>query len=585
MDPKASSHFEKELPPIRRGLNQRLIQCGGAEEIFFEFTGMKEFSMDALALYSPFWIPNEWLVHPTALLARWGDEGRTPGVAVATAFQKSYLEGQGWKNVRAIGLPFLYLPKLERKAENGSLLVVVPDFLVNDAGFENEIAHWIEWKTKHPVLTLFGKFENFPREVRERIQGCGIQMVEDGGWGDRNYWKRAQVLISSHDILALPYLSTLAVAGAYWGARIAVNPISSNERGEEWKQDSLLQRPYAVTRKIWEMSAFSKVREKNPTLFCFPDQAQTQHQWGREESGSADHKNPWQILDVMGWSSIQQKSRRQKEKRERLWWRIPQRIRIRIENWRNPELRESRKEIRRLELLPRYQPGWTTVRGTPVHYVDALTFLPMRKSIFEDEIYRYVSLEEKPKIIDGGANIGLAILYWKRLYPHAEIEAFEPDPSVFQVLQENIKAWRFEGITLHQRALWKQNETLTFSSEGSDAGSLAQGAPASKAIHVEAIRLQEKLHQPVDFLKLDIEGAEVPVLEDCEEELKNVAHLFVEYHGYWNRPQELQKLLSVLEKSGFRTHIQSDLSARHPFVARDCRGSMDVTLNIFAYRE
>jgi hypothetical protein len=55
------------------------------------------------------------------------------------------------------------------------------------------------------------------------------------------------------------------------------------------------------------------------------------------------------------------------------------------------------------------------------------------------------------------------------------------------------------------------------------------------------VRLKEYLDRAgrVDLLKMDIEGAEADVLEDCRGSLGGVQHLFVEYHAYTGQPQRL----------------------------------------------
>jgi len=86
-----------------------------------------------------------------------------------------------------------------------------------------------------------------------------------------------------------------------------------------------------------------------------------------------------------------------------------------------------------------------------------------------------------------------------------------------------------------------RDEPLTFSTEGSLAGStemdfLGKGTP----VQVNAERLKDRLaNQHVDFLKIDIEGAQNEVLFDIVDELANVDHLFFEYHSIAGKPQRL----------------------------------------------
>lgn len=89
---------------------------------------------------------------------------------------------------------------------------------------------------------------------------------------------------------------------------------------------------------------------------------------------------------------------------------------------------------------------------------------------------------------------------------------------------------------------------------------------------------------PVDLLKLDIEGAELEVLTHCREALREVDHLFVEYHGRHDEPQRLDELLALLRAAGFRYHLRNASRARQPFVEQPLTLVYDQLADIFAYR-
>ena len=62
---------------------------------------------------------------------------------------------------------------------------------------------------------------------------------------------------------------------------------------------------------------------------------------------------------------------------------------------------------------------------------DSASYLSSREEIFDQQIYRFNTSNSKPYIVDCGANIGLSIIYFKQLFPNAEIVAFEPDEKIF----------------------------------------------------------------------------------------------------------------------------------------------------------
>lgn len=247
------------------------------------------------------------------------------------------------------------------------------------------------------------------------------------------------------------------------------------------------------------------------------------------------------------------------------------------------DYRTKSRETARLKSLPRYQHTVTNLTGHSVEMVDAASFLFMHGEIFEQQIYSFRASSDEPYIIDGGANIGLSVLYFKSLYPKSRVLAFEPDEEVYSVLKRNIEESGYENIEVVRRALWSSETTLSFMQEGADGGRIAQGQdPEGKSIRT--VRLRDYLDRRVDFLKLDIEGAETEVLTDCADLLGNVENLFVEYHSFVSRPQTLHTLMEILAKAGFRLHIHPPITSPQPFLHRFVHLDMDMQLNIFAFR-
>ncbi|SRR6266404_1217960 len=247
---------------------------------------------------------------------------------------------------------------------------------------------------------------------------------------------------------------------------------------------------------------------------------------------------------------------------------------------------QLRNEMARLQALPRYQQTETDLLGEPLRLVDSASFLSSYREIFDEEIYRFPSLSNNPLILDCGANIGLGVIYWKRLYPSARIVAFEPDPGVFESLVWNCKQRQLEGVELVNKAVWSGPGEVSFLSEGADAGHVAFGSlrDATQTIQVPSVRLFDYLNEPIELLKLDIEGAEIEVLRDCQNKLDNINHLFVEYHSFLGQQQYLDEVFFILKRSGFRIHIKSELVTSMPFVERLNYLGLDNSLNIFAYR-
>lgn len=264
-----------------------------------------------------------------------------------------------------------------------------------------------------------------------------------------------------------------------------------------------------------------------------------------------------------------------------------------------PEYRRHQFLKYRLRNIPRYTPTSTSLFGRKVELVDAASFLFMYKEIFEQQIYRFKARHPKPLILDCGANVGLSIFYFKQLYPESQIVAFEPDNKVFQVLTKNVHELELTEVELIDKAVWSSQTTIEFMSEGADAGRVTQhsdqttsgSAPVQDQIEaletyqVQTVRLRDYLTQPVDFLKVDIEGAETEVIKDCRDLLFNVENLFIEYHSFADEPQTLNIIVNILSEAGFRLHIHPPVTSAQPFYRRSVHLGMDMQLNIFAFRE
>lgn len=249
-----------------------------------------------------------------------------------------------------------------------------------------------------------------------------------------------------------------------------------------------------------------------------------------------------------------------------------------------PESRQE-AELARIRGMPRH----TTTRARLVNWEfqvpDGPSFAGMFESYFVRQEYQFPISGDSPLIIDGGANVGVGVHYWKHLCPGARVIAFEPDVEVFAALKANCST--LPGVVLQQRALWIENTRLEFAAVGADGGHLAglvDRKDKPRKIEVEAVRLRDLLDEPVELLKLDIEGAEIEVLEDCADRLENVAWIFVEYHSFVARPQRLSEVLRVLEEAGFRIYCRKDGPARQPFMNRPVYNAKDFHLNIFGYR-
>ncbi len=240
--------------------------------------------------------------------------------------------------------------------------------------------------------------------------------------------------------------------------------------------------------------------------------------------------------------------------------------------------------LRRVKKKDRYKRGNIVINNTKIEFIDSISFYYQYKEIFNKEIYHFKSSCNSPYIIDCGSNIGLSILFFKKKYPESRVIGFEPDPSIFSVLKNNISRNNCDNIQLINKAIWISETNLAFTPDGSDGGRISLNKKTIETVSVPSVCLSDFLNEDVDFLKIDIEGAETIVLQSCKEKLNNIKNIFIEYHSIAAEKQELHNLLKILSDAGFRVDIHSISKNKKPFIKSKENSFFDMQLNIFAYK-
>jgi len=217
-------------------------------------------------------------------------------------------------------------------------------------------------------------------------------------------------------------------------------------------------------------------------------------------------------------------------------------------------------------VLSRNAVGDCSLNGYKIRYTDLMSLYIEYKDIFRQRIYQFHSEINSPYIIDGGGCIGMSVLYFKSIYPEARIICFEPDLEIFKILQHNLTTNNVNDVTLINAGLAKEEGILSFSPDNADGGRIIENDQGS--MKIRTVRLSEYLSEPVDFLKLNIEGQELPVLQEVEEsgKLRNIREMVIEYHGWPDEDQKLGELLVILDRNGFRYLI-------HDFDRETCSAS------------
>jgi len=130
-------------------------------------------------------------------------------------------------------------------------------------------------------------------------------------------------------------------------------------------------------------------------------------------------------------------------------------------------------------------------------------------------------------VLDLGAHIGYYTLIFAKLVgDEGRVIAFEPDPSNFALLKKNVEINGFKNVELVNKAVSNQTgpARLYLSKHSAVAHRIYDVNDGCKSIEIEAIRLDEyfiNYKGRVDFIKMDIQGAEGAAIQGMKGLLKN----------------------------------------------------------------
>ncbi|MFB0565209.1 MAG: FkbM family methyltransferase [Candidatus Aminicenantaceae bacterium] len=205
------------------------------------------------------------------------------------------------------------------------------------------------------------------------------------------------------------------------------------------------------------------------------------------------------------------------------------------------------------------------------------TFYLMFREIFLRHEYSFKSEKKNPVILDCGSNIGMATLFFKFCYPKSEIFCFEPDKNAFSLLKKNIEHNRLLNVHTDNVALSNREGFIDLYIDDESSGSLLMSTEPARLhnnkIAVRSALLSSYIKEPVDFMKMDIEGSEEVVIEELHNKgkLRLIKEMVIEYHHFnytGKKRSKLSNLLKILEDNGFNYQISSLLiriSRRHKF--------------------
>lgn len=165
-------------------------------------------------------------------------------------------------------------------------------------------------------------------------------------------------------------------------------------------------------------------------------------------------------------------------------------------------------------------------------------------SPYTQYLHPKIKLYENDVIIDGGAFEGdSAFMFLHKIGAKAKIYSFEPQENNYEELLKNINRYKFDNCIIPiRRGLWSSSGNLSFV-EASNSSHIIEGGPAS--IPVVSIDDFFDGKGKIDVIKLDVEGAEVEVLNGARRTISTSRPLMIlcVYHRgdhIWSIPKIIE---------------------------------------------
>jgi FkbM family methyltransferase len=188
-------------------------------------------------------------------------------------------------------------------------------------------------------------------------------------------------------------------------------------------------------------------------------------------------------------------------------------------------------------------------RGKPVQFIPEPGVESFLRHILGGHEYPIVfpDVFHPQTIVDIGAHVGSAALWFRYAYPQARIYCFEPNPVSFELLQRNVAGE--PGIEILQIALGASDARMplfsgAYSTLQASLIANEENQRAGTIVEVRSVKtaLDEMNIACISVLKVDTEGMELPILRGLGANLWKIEVIYLEYHSERDR-RELDQLL------------------------------------------
>jgi FkbM family methyltransferase len=176
-------------------------------------------------------------------------------------------------------------------------------------------------------------------------------------------------------------------------------------------------------------------------------------------------------------------------------------------------------------------------------------------------------------VVDIGGGIGDYTIFAAQAGSGNRVYAFEPTPSSFALLEENLRLSGIRNVQAFSEAIWSERGTLTIDTSIGEPGQFTSHRQAEiptngRQVSAPSLPLAEAFERSgierCDLLKMDCEGAEYAILMNTPAEtLGRIERIVMEYHDGVERHDhtDLERFLSThgFQVESFPNYVHADL--------------------------
>lgn len=517
----------------------------GDQKVAAQYCGMSTPPYGINGEWQHGWIGPERNIHAEFVLGGDGKsyERRKTGIFfVAREDQVDYLKSLGYTRVFAVGLPIVYVdrPKLDRIP--GSLLVM-PGHSLPETREEWDADAYTTY-----VRSIASKFSLVRLCVHKSciekgnwvaaFRDLGVQMLEGAEENDQNSLLLMAMLLSQFEYVTSNCFGSHLAYASYFGCKVSVSGPRPSRRRTDYESVPFYRNAPAVLDIVDRWNTDDRWGIIYPQFLRDPWDAIVQQEWAEWQLGEQHKKSPRELRRLFGWDITGRISHtgRRTVRALRASYHFATQAGALVSTFGIPGLIAAiqlRAAARKSSGSTRIWSGWgrrlTLRNGTSD--VDVFHQHFARKEILSIPFGKDAST-----VIDLGANIGVSVEVFRRLFPRARIIAVELEQHNAELCRVNHESDRL--VSILSGAIWSKSGRVVIQDVGEGPWAYRAGAPdAGEADSVPAFTYRQILEmhgiQTVDVLKMDIEGAEADVLESAWDDIfRTTAVSIIEVHDW-----------------------------------------------------